>query len=156
MGVAWMADQTVVTDKEIKVQVDSFALGTSRHLNPLTGQVLSTAFLFLNVSAPRDVQPPPPETTDVQPQYPETTDVQPPPPETTDVQPQHPEIKTVLVRFTDEPHRNVGEIDGVNLDLYVPIVETQTWWQVLSNGPSSLAADINNTLGVIRVQLLND
>jgi hypothetical protein len=128
MGVAWMAGQTVVTDidQEIMVQVNSFELMTSRHLNPLTGQVLSTAFLFLGVSAKGDVQPPPPE------------------------------IRSVWVHFTDEPHPNVGAIDGVFLDLYVPIVETQTWWQVLSNGPSFLAADVNNTLGVTGVQLLND
>lgn len=115
-----MAGQTVVTDidQEIRVQVNSFDLMTSRHLNPLTGQVLSTAFLFLDVCALRGVQPPPPE------------------------------INSVWVHFTDQPHPNVGEIDGVFLDLYVPIVETQTWWQVLANGPSFLAADLNNTLGV--------
>jgi ABC-type sugar transport system substrate-binding protein len=61
----------------------------------------------------------------------------------------------VWVNFTDQPHPNVGAIDGVFLDLYVPIVETQTWWQVLSNGPSVLAALINNTLGVVTVQFMN-
>jgi hypothetical protein len=42
------------------------------------------------------------------------------------------------VHFIDQAHPNVGEIDGVNLDLYVGIGETQTWWQVLSNGPCFL------------------
>ncbi len=123
-----MPGPTPVThiDQVIMVHIESFQLVTSRRLNPSTGQVLSTPLLILRVSSHADVEFP------------------------------HPDINLVWVHFTDQPHSNVGKIDGVILHLYVPIVETQTWWQLLSNGRSTLSADINNTLGVVGVQLWND
>jgi len=123
-----MSGPTYVThiDQVIMVHVDSFQLVTGRHLNPSTGQALSTPLLILRVSSHGDVKFP------------------------------HPDINLVFVHFTDQPHPNVGQIDGVTLDLYVHIVETQTWWQLLSNGRSTLSADVNNTLGVVGVLLWNE
>lgn len=55
--------------------------------------------------------------------------------------------------FTDLPHPNVGDIDGDYIQLYVSIVETQTWWQILSNGPSMLWAGVSKELGVVELYL---
>ena len=55
--------------------------------------------------------------------------------------------------FTDLPHPNVGDIDGDYIQLYVSIVETQTWWQILSNGPSTLWAGVSKELGVVELYL---
>lgn len=124
-GVAWVTDTTKVTsiDREIEMLVDSFELLTGRHLNPDTGQILSTPLLIVKVHP--------------------------------DGPPSSEGIGEVWVHFTDEPHPNVGDVSGGYIDLYVSIAETQTWWQILSNGSCFMWADFSNTLGVVGTGLMN-
>jgi hypothetical protein len=131
-GVAWMTDRSddIVTDIdwELELFVDSFDLSATRYLNPTTGQVISSQRMILQVSGPG---------------Y-------------TPIPPSAPDIREVQVHFTDLPHPNVGEInadDNHTLDIYVSIVETQTWWQILSNGPALLIVDIKNAVGATYVVL---
>ena len=116
---------------EMEFSVNSFELLTNRHLNALTGQVVSRPVLFLNVSLVSSYSQP-------------SGDPLPPP---------DPEIGEAQVIFTDLPHPNVGDVNAGYIQIYVSIVETQTWWQILSNGPSTLWAGVSQELGVVDVYL---
>jgi hypothetical protein len=133
--MAWMTshsdDIAPPYETEMEFSVDSFELLTNRHLNALTGQVVSRPVLFLNVSLVSSYSWP-------------GGDPLPPP---------VPEIGEAQVIFTDLLHPNVGDIDGDHIQLYVSIVETQTWWQILSNGPSTLWVGVSEELGVVDVYL---
>lgn len=125
------ADLAPPYETEMEFSVDSFELLTNRHLNSLTGQVVSRAVLFLTLSLVSIYSWP-------------GGDPLPPP---------DPEIGGAQVTFTDYPHPNVGDVDDGYIYLYVSIVETQTWWQILSNGPSTLWAGVSKELGVVELYL---